>query len=92
MNLTVANATKSVAKATSKRARSKKAEGQAAYRRRQRDGLGCYMLDDLPTVELEEMLRGARLLTVAEPVHETTRLALKQLVLDLIKDHLAHGA
>jgi hypothetical protein len=72
------------------RPRSKRAEYQARYRRRKLSGLASYLIDDLPEVELEETLRAARLLNVSEPTHEQTRLALKQLVKNIIKDHLAH--
>lgn len=64
---------------------------QDRYRRRCRDGLACYRLDDLPTVELEMTLMAAGLLTGLDPDHDTTRRALRQLVLSLIADHLGDG-
>jgi hypothetical protein len=75
-----------------KRTRSKRAENQARYRARDLDGLACYMLDDLPVMELEMMLRAAGQLHAVEPDHETVRLALRKLVLDLVKDHAADAA
>jgi hypothetical protein len=68
--------------------RSKRAAIQAAYRRRDLAGCACYMLDDLPTVDLEEMLRAAAKLHAIEPTHEHVRVALRGLVVDLITDHL----
>ena len=67
-----------------------KARKQARYRQRQLDGLGCFLIDDVPVVPIEEMLKAATVLNVVEPDHEAIRVALKQLVQNLIQDHLAH--
>ncbi len=68
--------------------RSKRAVNQAAYRRRVIDLHACYMIDNICTADLEETLRGAGKLNIIEPTHEHVRVALRELITDLITDHL----
>lgn len=55
-------------------------------RERQRAGLSCHLLKDLPDEKLERALRSAGFLTVLDPSHDDVTAALTRAVFALIED------
>ena len=55
-----------------------------SYRERQRNGIGCYLLE-LPSVELAEALQASGFLTMPDPSHDDVSAALTRAVLRLIE-------